>query len=241
MTVINERKAALEVLTKYFNKACSFDNELENYSTKVLNKAEFRALSNGTVKYKLLLDFYISKLIKINAKTNPYAINVLRLGIYELIFTKNPPYAVINSYVEIMKTCKKELSSFINAVLRNFTRKKEELDKIINKMPLLEKTSILHSHPEFIVKEWLETYGEEETVKICSYNNSAPKISLRINSLKTDLNTFTKTLSENNINFSFSKVKNIIILENALDIRESESVLHPSKLETFLHSRQIIW
>lgn len=219
MTLINERKAALEVLTRYFHKNNSFDDELENFSAKVLNKAEFRALTNGAVKYKLLLDFYISKLAKINSKTNIYAINTLRLGIYELIFTKNPPYSVINSYVEIIKPYKKELASFINAVLRNFTRKKSSLDELIQELQKTEQISILYSHPEFMIKEWLTAYGEEETIKICEYNNAAPKISLRVNTLKTDLENFSKILTENNINFSYSKVPNLITLDKALDIR----------------------
>lgn len=219
MALINERKAALEVLTRYFHKNNSFDEQLENFSAKVLNKGEFRALTTGTVKYKLLLDFYMSKLAKINSKTDIYAINTLRLGIYELIFTKNPPYSVINSYVELMKSSNKALSPFVNAVLRNFTRKKSSLDEIIKNLPTSERISTLYSHPEFMVKEWLIAYGEEETIKICRFNNAPPKISLRINTLKTDLENFSKVLTENNINFSLSKVKNLITLDKSLDIR----------------------
>lgn len=53
---------------------------------------------------------------------------ILYLSITELLFLDTPDYAVINSYVEIAKkTTDKFGANFINAVLRNILRNKEQL------------------------------------------------------------------------------------------------------------------
>ena len=55
---------------------------------------------------------------------------ILYLSITELLFLDTPDYAVINSYVEIAKkTTDKFGANFINAVLRNILRNKEQLLK----------------------------------------------------------------------------------------------------------------
>ena len=53
---------------------------------------------------------------------------ILYLSITELLFLDTPDYAVINSYVEVAKkTTDKFGANFINAVLRNILRNKEQL------------------------------------------------------------------------------------------------------------------
>lgn len=58
--------------------------------------------------------------------------NILRLGIYELLFTHIPPEAVINEAVELAKKYSTEKSgSFINGILdRVYKEHKEEVKKI---------------------------------------------------------------------------------------------------------------
>lgn len=219
---MNEREAALKVLIEYFSNKSSFDKALEKYSQQTENKSKFRAITNGTLKHKLFLDYCISKLVKINSKTDVNAINILRLAIYELLYTKSPDYAVINSYVEIIKKKNKRLAPFINAVLRNFSRKKEEIYNELNNKSPEEKISILYSHPLFLIKEWIKNYGMEETIKICEYNNAPPKITLRVNTLKISFNDFKELLQKQDIDFTKSIVKNVLILSKPTDVKEIE-------------------
>ena len=56
--------------------------------------------------------------------------NILTLGACELLYMQSPDYAVINSYVNIAKKhLNRFTSGFINAVLRNISRQKTQLQQ----------------------------------------------------------------------------------------------------------------
>ena len=53
--------------------------------------------------------------------------NVLRLGLYEILYTDTPRAVVINEAVELAKRYgAKQSAQFVNGVLDRFVKKKEE-------------------------------------------------------------------------------------------------------------------
>ena len=46
--------------------------------------------------------------------------------------------------------------------------------------------SVRWSHPEWLVKRWIEQWGVDRTRSLCQANNQRPKMSIRINRLKTN-------------------------------------------------------
>lgn len=208
------RKVALKALIKIIEKKSQADVIINKYSENVEYPTELHRLVSGVVKHKLTLDYFIESISSRKIKDMSYqVINVLRLGIFELEFLKNPDYAVINSYVEIIKTYDKKLGAFINAILRNFLRKHNSINfPDINKFPQ-KHISIKYSHPEWMVGRWIETYGIENTIKICEYNNSVPKLVLRVNTLKISKVELLKLFDADNIEYKQSKlVKDCIIV-----------------------------
>lgn len=208
------RKVALEGLIRIIEKDKNAEEELFRLSDKVFSAAELYNLVSGTIKHKLTLDYLLMRVSKRSIKNMSLPVrNTLRLALYELEYLKTPDYAVINSYVEIMKQKNSRSAPFVNGVLRNFLRKIAEIKfPDINKEPV-QSISIVYSHPEWMVSRWLKNYGLENTVKICQYNNLASKLVIRINTLKISKEKFAKILVENNIPFSDDRiVKDSLIL-----------------------------
>ena len=113
---------------------------------------------------------------------------------------KIPFSATISSTVEVAKkTDLKGLAGTLNAILRNTVRhiEKENVPKISSVE--IERLSFLESLPLWLVKEIVNWVGIEEAKNIAKAFNKKPSIDLRINSLKTDSNTFLNELTECNI------------------------------------------
>ncbi|MCK5177064.1 MAG: hypothetical protein KAQ92_05030, partial [Candidatus Aenigmarchaeota archaeon] len=214
------RRAALKCLLKIIEQNKFYDEALEVYAGKVTNPSELTNTVAGAIKFKLTLDYFIenisSKKIK---KLSPVVRNILRLGIFELEYLKRPEYAVVNSYVELSRQYGGNANSpaFVNAVLRNFIRKRKDISLEEKGLTASEFISIKYSHPEWLIIRWLKVYGREETEKICEYNNKPPKINLRVNTLKTTKNKLLELFNEHNINCEES-----LFSENCLIIKDCE-------------------
>ena len=73
----------------------------------------------GVTSWKLTIDEIIKKYSKLKLKKiSPWILNILRMGIYELLYTKTPSIVSINEAVELAKTYSDEsVAKMINAVL----------------------------------------------------------------------------------------------------------------------------
>jgi len=149
------------------------------------DKALMTELVMGVVRHKLYLDYCIKKLssIKIN-KISQSVINILRLGIYQIEFLdKIPPSAAVNECVKLAKKYEYEASGFVNAVLRNYLRKR---DGILDKnLPFEEFLSIKYSYPLWMVKRFVKIFGEGAREFLSASNQVAP-IFVRKNTLVCD-------------------------------------------------------
>ena len=63
----------------------------------------------------------------------------------------------------------------------------------------LAKSSALLSHPEWLMKRWINYFGWKKTVKLCRWNNKMPEILLRMNSYKTNHNELENFMIKENI------------------------------------------
>ncbi len=158
-------------------------------------------LTYGVLKQLKLLDYMAGKLLKKRSKLPPFVINAIRVGLYQLYFLdKVPTYAAINETVEAVKRNYRGFTGVVNGVLRNFIRRREEITKI-DVSDEVEYLAIAYSHPEWMVKRWLNQYGYTKTVEILKYNNHQPNLTLRINTLKISPKAYCDLLNEKNINF----------------------------------------
>lgn len=193
--------------------ALNYFEEHRKTDPKILNKLEGqdRQQANeyvqGIFRKKSYLDFLISRYSAVTVEEmNPNFKNILRLGLYDLLFMDGTPdYAAINEAVELAKKVGGNRSGdLINAILRRVQRDLPHLPKpdFQDRTKLIATT---FSHPEWLVKRWVKRFGEREAFQLMQYNNQRPSYYLRMNGLKTSDNNFKLRLSKAGIPFEESE------------------------------------
>ena len=159
-------------------------------------RSEDRALITefiyGVLRWQGKLDTLIERFSKVShQKISPLILDVLRLGVYQLLFLDRiPEYAAIYETVSLAKKSgEKRASGFVNAVLRNVQKQKrsilEESQNFLKVGKLSSKNiSFELSHPKWLVKLWASEFGLEKALKICQFNNTIAPLTLRVNTMK---------------------------------------------------------
>jgi 16S rRNA (cytosine967-C5)-methyltransferase len=153
-----------------------------------IDRALSTGLVNGVLRYRLQLDFIIGRFYHHNLeKAAPVMKNILRLGVYQLLFLdKVPDWAAVNECVKLARKYKGErMAKLVNGVLRKITPDSVTLDEWLKEKTPEEQLSVRYSHPLWLVKRWIAAYGKEKSEAILLYNNQFPLFGFRINRLKT--------------------------------------------------------
>ena len=221
------REVALKALYKIDKeKAYSnivLDEELKNNS-KLLNEKDIGLISQivyGVTTWKLTLDCIIEKHSKIKIKKiSPWIINILRMGIYQIIFLdKIPKSAAVNESVNLAKRYGHKTSSgFVNAILRNVDNK--DYEELFLEKDSIEKISKTQSMPKWLIEKLLENNSIEQTEEICKNLNKKPEISIRINKLKTSKKEIIEKLEKRNIKVKETELEDFLIIKNAKEIEK---------------------
>ena len=211
----NAREACLNSLVS-FEKNKGYSNlELNNAINKNkfndLDRAFFTRLFYGVIEKKLTLDFYIKCLAEKNKDI--YLLNILRMGLYQIIYMeKVPDNAACSESVELAKNLKnKQAAGFINAVLRNFLRKREELEHKLNSLNNLE---IKYSCNYDIINIWEESYGAEIAEKILKSSEAYTGFAVTVNSLKIERDEYFEILAGQGIKCEKISRYGVFILED---------------------------
>ena len=172
----------------------------------------------GILRRRSYLDFLISQYSSVELdEMKPEFKNILRLGIYDLLFMDGTPdYAAINEAVEISKnTISGRTGDLVNAIMRKIQREIDDLPKpnFEDRTKLIATT---FSHPEWLVERWVKRFGEREAFKLMQANNKRPEYFLRVNGLKTNSDNFTLRMEKTGVEYEesdwlpgFYKVKSI--------------------------------
>ncbi len=174
------------------------------------------ALCMGVTERKLTLDAIIDALSQNGNKTDSDSRVLLHLGIYQLYFLDRiPDHAAVNETVALAP---KRVRGFVNAVLREFLRRRDA-GSIDSLFPNREENelgylSLKYSFPEDVCSEFLKIYGICRTESIFEKFNGAPPLTLRINTLKTSRESYVKLLSERGIEYRLSdRLENAVLLD----------------------------
>ena len=223
------REIALKTLYKvdkedaYSNIA--LDQIIKENKTK-LNDRDIGFISEivyGVISWKLTLDEIIKKYSHIKLKKiSPWILNILRMGIYQIVFLDRvPKSAAVNESVNLAKRYGHKVSSnFVNAILRKVDKKDYyAFFEIKNPKERISKTT---SMPIWIIEEFLKENEIEKVEEICKASNIKPKVTIRVNNLKTDKETLKKLLQERGISVHEAKLENFLILEKVKNIEQMD-------------------
>jgi len=152
----------------------------------------------GVLRFQGHLDWIITKLYSGDYSRMDQAVNnILRVGLYQLKFSDRlPAFAVVDEAVKIAKKTTPAASGLVNAILRSYLRNADKIP-----FPSLEKNPAEHiaafySHPLWLVKMWLNIFGQEETMALCQANNELPPLTIRVNTLKVSREDLTEKLKQ---------------------------------------------
>jgi 16S rRNA (cytosine967-C5)-methyltransferase len=162
------------------------DGYLKGHPLERRERALLTELVYGIYRQRGFLDWQVDRLLKVPTLHLPIR-NILRLGAYQLLFLdKIPPSAAVNTSVELAKGAEGiAAGGLVNGLLRNLLRQKADLPKP-DPADRVGFIAVTASHPEWVVRRWLERWGAEKTVALCRANNEIPPTTLRVNLLKTD-------------------------------------------------------
>lgn len=175
----------------------------------------------GTTTWKLTIDEIIKKYSNIRLKKiSPWILNVLRMGIYQIIFLdKIPKSAAVNESVNLAKRYgHKSSSNFVNAILRKVDKK--DYEEMFDIKDVNKRISLTTSMPLWMVEELLKEKDAEEVEKICQASNIKPKVCIRINNLKTNKEEVKKKLIERNIDFEDGLLEDFLVLNKVKNIEK---------------------
>ncbi len=183
------REQALEILAGVEAGAFAdalLDQARQSFATR--DSAFILELVYGTLRNRSRLDWALNQLsLQPLHKTDPLTRNILRLGAYQLLFLDRvPSSAAVNTSTELAKNHGKK-PGYVNGLLRNLDRKR---GAIVYPGPAdpVRQLAVLYSHPEWLVKRWVQRYGAELATSLLRENNHPAPLVVRTNSLRTTRN-----------------------------------------------------
>ncbi|PEZ05379.1 16S rRNA (cytosine(967)-C(5))-methyltransferase [Bacillus sp. AFS018417] len=230
----NVRELALDGLLQV-EKSGAYSNLLLNNLIEKSNidKKDVGLLTEvvyGTIQRRDTLDYYLQPFLR--KKIELWVKVLLRLSLYQMLYLDRvPERAAIHEAVEIAKRRgHKGIAGLVNGVLRSIQREGiPSLDEIKSSE---KRLAIATSHPEWLVKEWIEAYGIETAQKMCEVNQLPPVPTARVNVAKGSVEEALKTLETEGIQAKYGDLS-----EDAIQI-EKGNVAHTKAFQEGLLSIQ---
>ncbi len=153
--------------------ASSFlDGALQRFDER--DQGLLRELSLGTLRWLRRIDHVLETASNRSMDAiEPDLRPVLRVGAYQLLLLDRiPAYAVVDEAVEQARhLTHRGGASFVNAVMRRIARKRRLSAWPVTEADPARRMAIEWSHPDFLVRRWIEQFGAEATEAMLEANN----------------------------------------------------------------------
>lgn len=229
-TGTSARRAAFEALKRTQGGAYStiaLDSAISSSEMDDREKALSSAIFYGVLESETLLDSVIDvRLRPKNRRLENDVRTILRMGVYQLAcMDKIPESAAVFESVRLAKQVGLDRASgFINGILRGFVRDGKKLPAPGSGKGTVEQLSREHSCPEWLVRLFGESYGEELCRSILSSFSGRAPMFARVNIAKTDVESLMAALGGEGV--SAEKVKGFdhaLALKSTGDVEKLES------------------
>src|SRR6266550_2567876 len=135
------------------------------YATIVLQDESgfVRTLVLGVLRWRSRLDDAIEKLASRKlSKLDANVLDILRIGIYQLMFMDVAPYAAVSESVDLAARHASRARGFVNAILRRASQ--------TDLKSLAKDVATRTAHPQWLLDRWIRMYGEERAAAIATAN-----------------------------------------------------------------------
>ncbi len=208
------RAIAAEVLQRFNPQRDYAGAILDRLLDRTRERQRATDLVYGTIRNLHALDTVIAKFSgRLPARIAPNLLSILRVGVYELVYSPaTPVYSIVDEAVsDAGRAGGKKQTGFVNAVLRQVVRhiinRQADLATVAATRTLAQAptagcefdTDLLpdpsaslpaylaacFSLPAWLVTQWVEESGAEQTRNICLACNRRPSLYVRVNPLRT--------------------------------------------------------
>ena len=187
----NPRQAACETLLR-IKKEGGFadrliDIELSSGLLSGPDRGLYAELVFGVLRRQGTLDHILQQLLeKPMIELDPLALVILRIGLYQLTcLDRIPESAAVNESVNLAKLITPGTSGLINAVLRNYLRRRDTITfPDISSNPAAA-IAARHSQPEWLAEQWIGQCGVAEAELVAEASSQQPPLTLRVNTLRS--------------------------------------------------------
>lgn len=185
MNISPARIAAYDILERIDGNS-EFSSVLLPFFEEKLEVRD-RALCHEIVLGVLRKRIYLDRLINDFAghkKLDSAVRTACQIGLYQLLFLERvPAHSIVNESVNLVVRAKKtSAKGFVNALLRRATKKQPELVFADD----IERVSVKHSHPRWLIEKWTSQLGAERSESIAAANNRQPKRAFRLTCSATE-------------------------------------------------------
>ncbi len=182
----------------------------------------------GTLRKKIYLEYVVMNFSKIKKnKISKSVMTVLLMSTYQILFMdRTPDSAACNEGVKIaLKYSGRKVKAFVNAVLRNIVRNKENIEELFSNLKGVDFILKKYSCSRDVLEKLNSQYGEKKSIEILENLNKPAKTCVRLNK-HIDENTIKKWST------SYEKGK---IAESAyyLNLKQPVATLHFYKAGVF--------
>lgn len=171
------RLACVQLMQQLLSGGGSLTRLLPGYQARVVEReqAQLQAWCYGFARYSGELSGIVNQLLDKPLRKKDLDVYLLmQLGIFQLRHTPTSAHAAVDETVKITKQLKKPWArGLINAVLRNYQRRAEELEG-----NLLESQRL--SHPDWLLSR-LQADWPDQWQEVCLQNNQQAPMTLRVN------------------------------------------------------------
>ena len=210
------RQAALEMLERCRRdgawSGAGVDGVIKKYGLDGRDAALTSRLCLGVLENLGLCDFYIG--CYCDKKLEPKLRDILRLGVYQLLFMdKIPARAAVNETVALCGDCGLgRASGLANAVLRRISENMGSLPEI-PEPGTAKHLSVKYSHPQWLCEYLIQHQGYAFTEGFLAANNSAPRLTVQTNRLRTDTASLAEIFTDVGLSFELCGASDCIELE----------------------------
>lgn len=211
-----------EASGKYVNLALS-SHAYDNLTRE--DRAQLTSLVYTAVERKLTYDYMICTFAARELrKIDPHTLNILRLGMAQLIDMRSiPTFAAVNETVKLATNPGER--AFVNGVLRTASRSLNALPYPDENKNYRRYLSVKYSFPLPTVKLFDSLFGREDTERLLEFYNTVRYTDLTVNTTRTTLDRVSENFADCDIEISEK-------LDTGASLRINKSI-NPEKLPGF--------
>lgn len=209
----DERQQAVQALLAVMEHGESLATALPN-ALSILSPRDaafVQMLVYGVLRWRWRLEAVLEQLLQKPLRAKDLDIQIcLLIGIFQLTDTRVPEHAAVNASVELVRERGKTWAAgMVNAVLRNFIRRKDELLAEADK-----DWQAKYAHPIWLIKQ-LRSDWPDHWPSILDANNRQAPLTLRVNRQKITTADFLQHL-----NLPAETQGDAITLQQATDVTQ---------------------